>query len=125
MNVDGNRLSSPEESEGENGEQVVVKTYRRQITKRVPDLTPEEQEAMSEKIENIFKQPMKINETKSKYDFSDLQITDENVLKLTPDQILFMDIHPRSDQLAITGCDRKGILGLLVKVTSLHQSADQ
>jgi hypothetical protein len=27
-----------------------------------------------------------------------------------------MDIHSRSDILAITGCDRKGTVGLVVKV---------
>jgi len=27
-----------------------------------------------------------------------------------------MDIHPRSDIVAIIGCDRKGTVGLVVKV---------
>jgi hypothetical protein len=45
-----------------------------------------------------------------------LKITDENVLKLTPDRLLSMDIHSRSDIVAIVGCDRKGTVGLVVKV---------
>lgn len=48
--------------------------------------------------------------------FSDFEISDENVLKLTPDRLIFMDIHTRSDILAIIGCDRKGTVGLVVKV---------
>ena len=45
-----------------------------------------------------------------------MNIMDENVLKLTPDRLLSLDIHSRSDILAITGCDRKGTVGLVVKV---------
>jgi hypothetical protein len=30
-----------------------------------------------------------------------------------------MDIHPRSDMLAIIGCDRKGTVGLVVKVNQI------
>lgn len=45
-----------------------------------------------------------------------MKILDENVLKLTPDRLLFMDIHPRADIVAIIGCDRKGDIGLVVKV---------
>jgi len=52
------------------------------------------------------------------YDPSDLDILDVNVLKLTPDRLLSMDIHDRSDILAIVGCDRKGTIGLVVKVNS-------
>jgi hypothetical protein len=48
-----------------------------------------------------------------------LEITDENVLKLTPDRLISMDIHPRSDIVAIIGCDRKGTVGLVVKVGQL------
>lgn len=47
---------------------------------------------------------------------SDLSISDENVLKLTPDRLLSMDVHARSDIVAIVGCDRKGTVGLVVKV---------
>jgi hypothetical protein len=56
---------------------------------------------------------------RSTFEFSDLQITDENVLKLTPDRLLSIDIHPRSDFLAIVGCDRKGTVGLVVKVNRI------
>jgi len=52
------------------------------------------------------------------YDPSDLDILDVNVLKLTPDRLLSMDIHDRSDILAIVGCDRKGTIGLVVKSIS-------
>jgi hypothetical protein len=48
-----------------------------------------------------------------------LEILDENVLKLTPDRLISMDIHPRSDMLAIIGCDRKGTVGLVVKVNQI------
>ena len=45
-----------------------------------------------------------------------MKISDENVLKLTPDRIISMDIHSRSDIVAIIGGDRKGTIGLVVKV---------
>ncbi len=48
-----------------------------------------------------------------------MDILDENVLKLTPDRLISMDIHPRSDMLAIIGCDRKGTVGLVVKVNQI------
>lgn len=60
--------------------------------------------------------------TRSMYQFSDLKISDENVLKLTPDRLISMDIHSRSDIVAIIGCDRKGTVGLLVKVSTDYDS---
>jgi hypothetical protein len=48
-----------------------------------------------------------------------LKIADENVLKLTPDRLISMDIHPRSDIVSIIGCDRKGTIGLVVKVNQI------
>ena len=56
---------------------------------------------------------------RSTFKFADLEILDENVLKLTPDRLISMDIHSRCDILAITGCDRKGTIGLVVKVKFL------
>lgn len=61
-----------------------------------------------------------MNKFRSTYDFSDLRIMDENVLKLTPDRLLSMDVNTRSDILAIAGCDRKGTVGLVVKVSTKH-----
>ncbi len=71
----------------------------------------------SKKKENfLFIKKFYLKSIRSTYEFSDLQILDENVLKLTPDRLLSMDIHPRSDIVAIIGCDRKGTVGLVVKV---------
>ncbi len=53
---------------------------------------------------------------RSIYQFSDLKILDQNVLKLTPERLISMDIHSRSDIVAIIGCDRNGTVGLVVKV---------
>ena len=118
MDVDGNKLPSPEVSDTEGEAPVMVTTVRRQTHRRVPDLTPEEQEAINEKIKTIFTQmdPATDADPTPTFTFSDLGITDENVLKLTPDRLLSMDIHPRSDFVAIIGCDRKGTVGLVVKV---------
>ncbi|CAF1480409.1 unnamed protein product, partial [Didymodactylos carnosus] len=44
-----------------------------------------------------------------------MELLEENVLKLTPDRLIQMDIHPSSNLTAIIGCDRKGATGLLVK----------
>jgi hypothetical protein len=60
--------------------------------------------------------------SRSVYAFTDLNITDENVLKLTPDRLIDMDIHCRSDMLAIVGCDRKGTVGLVVKVDASNST---
>ncbi|UJR09371.1 hypothetical protein I4U23_013615 [Adineta vaga] len=121
--VDGNKLPSPDVSDTEmdtaQNENVFVTTQRRKVVKRVQELSLEEQEAINEKVKLFFgdTQPTAIESTKSTFNFSDLEILDENVLKLTPDRLLSMDIHSRSDILAIIGCDRKGTVGLVVKST--------
>ncbi|CAF0985203.1 unnamed protein product [Adineta ricciae] len=127
MDVDGNKLPSPEVSDSEmnanEDENTVVMVKRQKVTKRiVSQLTPEEQEALNAKIKLFFEdnQPV-VESTKSTFNFSDLDVTDENVLKLTPDRLISMDMHSRSDILAVIGCDRKGTVGLVVKLTSdLH-----
>jgi len=81
------------------------------------EISPEEQAELNEKIKVFFEENNQIIESKkSTYAFSDLKILDENVLKLTPDRLISMDIHSRSDIVAIIGCDRKGTVGLIVKV---------
>ncbi|CAF1157916.1 unnamed protein product [Rotaria sp. Silwood1] len=120
MDVDGNKIPSPEESDNEmdttKDQSITSIVYRRQSYKREIEISPEEQEALNQKIQTFFEQnDSTMDSKKSIYEFSDLQITDENVLKLTPDRLLFMDIHSRSDILAIIGCDRKGTIGLVVK----------
>ncbi len=81
------------------------------------EISPEEQAELNEKIKVFFEMndPI-IKSEKSTYAFSDLEIFEENVLKLTPDRLISMDIHSRSDIVAIIGCDRKGTVGLIVKV---------
>ncbi|CAF1148528.1 unnamed protein product [Rotaria sordida] len=120
MDVNGNKLPSPEESDNEmdttKDRSVMSVVYRRQTYKRESGISPEEQEVLNQKIQTFFEENNSIIDSKkSIYEFSDLEITDENVLKLTPDRLLFMDIHSRSDILAIIGCDRKGTIGLVVK----------
>ena len=44
---------------------------------------------------------------------------DENVLKFTPDRLISMDIHKRSDILAINGCDRNGTVCFAIKVNEI------
>lgn len=80
------------------------------------DLTAEEQEALNEKVKGIFEMDSSIDQSKTHYEDKSLDVTDENVLKLTPDRVLFMDIHRRTDYLAIVGSDRAGTVGLVVKV---------
>jgi hypothetical protein len=87
----------------------------------VIEISPEEQEELNEKIKLFFEDVDRKDETKkSNYNFTDFDIHDENVLKLTPDRLISMDIHSRSDILAIIGCDRKGTVGLVVKVNTTN-----
>ncbi|CAF3320699.1 unnamed protein product [Rotaria socialis] len=124
MDVDGNKIASPEESDNEmdTTKDQSVTIYRRQTIKRTIEISPEEQENLNRKIQTFFGEN---NSTpapkKSTFKFSDLEIADENVLKLTPDRLISMDIHSRSDILAIIGCDRKGAVGLVVKsIDDIH-----
>ena len=81
------------------------------------EISPEEQAELNKKIQVFFEgNDSIIKSEKSTYEFSDLEIFEENVLKLTPDRLISMDIHSRSDIVAIIGCDRKGTVGLIVKV---------
>ena len=98
--------------------------YRRVTHRRVADLTPEEQEALNDKIKVFFEStdsPKNSDDVPSTCPLNEFVVTDENVLKLTPDRLLFMDIHPRSDIIAIAGCDRKGTIGLVVKVRRISR----
>ncbi|CAF3988602.1 unnamed protein product, partial [Rotaria magnacalcarata] len=118
MDVDGNKIASPEESDNEmdTTKDQSVTIYRRQTIKRTIEISSEEQEILNQKIQTFFGENNSTPASKkSTFKFSDLEITDENLLKLTPDRLISMDIHSRSDIIAIVGCDRKGAVGLVVK----------
>ncbi|CAF3757890.1 unnamed protein product [Adineta steineri] len=122
MDINGNKLPSPEESDNEmdttNQNESVAPTYQRKIQKRIIEISPEEQKELNEKIKMYFgDNNQNIESKKSTFNFTDLEILDQNFLKLTPDRLISMDIHSRSDILAIAGCDRKGTIGLVVKPT--------
>ena len=118
LDVHGNKLPTPEQTEDETENQqpkiVVKRVYR-----RLPSISAEEQEEINEKIRKIFDHDEQNIEKKPiRYEFTDLNIHDENVLKLTPDRLIDLDIHPRSDTIAIVGCDRRGTIGLVTKSTN-------
>jgi hypothetical protein len=68
MDINGNKIPSPEGSDNEmdtTEQNVVITTYQRQKTyKRLPELSPEEQEALNEKIKIFFEENNQIIETK-------------------------------------------------------------
>ena len=103
------------EAENQRPRVVVKRVYR-----HAPTISPEEQVAINERIQTMFnaEEKSEADEKPRPYHYAEMSVNDENALKMTPDRLIAMDIHPRTDLIAIIGCDRKGTIGLIAKTTS-------
>ncbi|CAF1280781.1 unnamed protein product, partial [Didymodactylos carnosus] len=122
----GDKLSSSETSEveGENDdEQPLIQLYEMApIIVRRKKIYKERQVAhdkISKLFSNVDNERAEDCQNKS-YDYSQMELFYENVLKLTPDRLIYMYIHPNPNLIAVIGCDRTGASGLLVKSDELE-----